>query len=82
MPAFSYLNNLKNIKLTDYEIVYSRSGVKENAYGRDELREPNTPVGLFNVSNCCYLNSLLQCYFLMGAFTREILSAEEMGELP
>lgn len=78
IPAFSALLPMKSVRTADYEVIYSRSGLRENKYARDELREPNVPVGLFNVSNCCYLNSLLQCYFLMGAFTREILSAEEI----
>lgn len=42
---------------------------------RCELRESGNPVGLLNVSNCCYLNSLLQCYFLLNDFVVEILKA-------
>lgn len=82
IPAFSYLSHMRKFNLHEYEVIFSRSGVKESNFAKDELREENIPVGLFNVANCCYLNSLLQCYFLMGAFTREILEAEEMPELP
>lgn len=82
IPGYSYLSSLRNFKLSDYEVLYSRSGVQENHLPREELRDANTPVGLLNVSNCCYLNSLLQCYFLMGSFTREILQAEPIDSLP
>lgn len=46
-----------------------------------ELRDPNNPVGLLNVSNCCYLNSLLQCYFLMDDFKIALLSAEPLQNI-
>ena len=48
------------------------------AGSRVELREAEYPVGLLNVSNCCYLNSLLQCYFLMDRFKTAILTAEPL----
>jgi ubiquitin C-terminal hydrolase len=38
-------------------------------------------VGLLNVSNCCYLNSLLQCYFLMNDFKVALLTAEPLDRL-
>jgi ubiquitin C-terminal hydrolase len=38
-------------------------------------------VGLLNISNCCYLNSLLQCYFLMDKFKQILLSAEPLDEI-
>jgi uncharacterized UBP type Zn finger protein len=82
VPSYSYLINAKSIKLSDYEVVYSRSGKLKHNYSPNEIRDEGTPVGLLNVSNCCYLNSLLQCYFLMGDFTREILSAQQVEELP
>ena len=56
--------------------------MKNSQVSREDIREVNNPVGLLNVSNCCYLNSLLQCYFLMGSLTREILQAEPMASLP
>lgn len=35
IPAYSFLNNLKNINLAEYEILYSRHGAKDNTYARD-----------------------------------------------
>jgi ubiquitin C-terminal hydrolase len=80
VPSYSYLVNMKNIKLSEYQVLYGKE--KEGNFNRGEFREANTPVGLMNISNCCYLNSLMQCYFLMGEFTREILEAEEIVEIP
>jgi ubiquitin C-terminal hydrolase len=64
VPDYSYLISMKNIKIGDYQVLYTK--IREDNFGRGEFREINTPVGLMNVSNCCYLNSLLQCYYLMG----------------
>ncbi len=38
-------------------------------------------MGLLNISNCCYLNSLLQCYFLMTQFKQILLTAEPLPDI-
>ena len=38
-------------------------------------------MGLLNISNCCYLNSLLQCYFLMAQFKQILLTAEPLPDI-
>lgn len=43
----------------------------------DRVRKPEVPVGLRNVGNTCYFNSLLQAYFMIPEFVREILSFKE-----
>lgn len=43
--------------------------------GQDDRREDGIPVALKNVSNCCYLNSLLQMFFLMPKFVEIVLNA-------
>mgnify|MGYP000881453270 CR=1 FL=1 len=46
-------------------------------YGEQEdRREEEVPVALKNVSNCCYLNSLLQMFFLMPKFVEITLNAK------
>lgn len=43
----------------------------------DRVRVPGVPVGLKNVGNTCYFNSLLQAYFMVPKFVRELLSFRE-----
>lgn len=43
----------------------------------DRVREASVPVGLKNVGNTCYFNSLLQAYFMIPDFVKEILSFQE-----
>ena len=38
------------------------------------LRSQNTPVGLKNIGNTCYFNSLIQNYFMIPKFIKEILN--------
>jgi ubiquitin carboxyl-terminal hydrolase 25/28 len=38
-------------------------------------------VGLLNIANCCYLNSLLQCYFLMDKFKQILLTADPLPDI-
>ncbi|KAJ5077708.1 ubiquitin carboxyl-terminal hydrolase 25 [Anaeramoeba ignava] len=39
----------------------------------DLLRDENVPVGLSNVGNSCFINALLQVYFMIPKFRMEIL---------
>jgi ubiquitin C-terminal hydrolase len=66
---------MNQIKIAEYETLYSKSSKFNPLNSRAELREASNPVGLLNISNCCYLNSLTQCYFLMSKFKEIILSA-------
>lgn len=85
--SYAYRNNLsfltpwKRVKHNDYEILFSRNNKHQSSSTKTELREENYPVGLLNVSNCCYLNSLLQCYFLMNDFKTAIFTAEPLANL-
>lgn len=74
----SFLTPFSQIKTSDYETLYSRSNKFNPQNSKYELREPNNPVGLLNISNCCYLNSLIQCYFLMDKFKEILLTAEPL----
>jgi len=69
------------VKGSEYEVLYSRSSKQNQLNSKYELREVNNPVGLLNISNCCYLNSLLQCYFLMNDFKVALLTAEPLVNL-
>jgi hypothetical protein len=77
----SFLTPWKRIKTGEYELLFSKSNKHQPSTSKVELREENYPVGLLNVSNCCYLNSLLQCYFLMNDFKSAILTAEPLPNL-
>ena len=77
----SFLMPWKRIKQNDYEVMFSKTNKHQLSSGKVELREENYPVGLLNVSNCCYLNSLIQCYFLMNAFKTAILTTEPLPNL-
>lgn len=85
--SYAYRNNLsfltpwKRVKHNDYEILFSRNNKHQSSSTKTELREENYPVGLLNVSNCCYLNSLLQCYFLMNDFKTAIFTVEPLANL-
>eukprot|EP01156_Anaeramoeba_ignava_P007083 Anaeramoba_ignava/a350556_27.p1 GENE.a350556_27~~a350556_27.p1 ORF type:complete len:407 (+),score=153.66 a350556_27:23-1243(+) len=56
----------RDMKKTDYHY--------EPVFSKSDLREENTPVGLKNIGNTCYLNSLLQAYFHIPSFRNGILS--------
>lgn len=43
----------------------------------DRVRTPGMPVGMKNVGNTCYFNSLLQAYFMIPEFVKEILTFKE-----
>jgi ubiquitin carboxyl-terminal hydrolase 25/28 len=45
----------------------------------ERVRVPGVPVGLRNVGNTCYFNSLLQAYFMIPNFVKEILSFQDTG---
>lgn len=71
----SFLTPFSRIKVADYETLYSRSSKFNPSNSKYQLRDVNNPVGLLNISNCCYLNSLIQCYFLMDKFKEILLLA-------
>jgi Ubiquitin carboxyl-terminal hydrolase len=50
---------------------------------RERLRQPldSSPVGLRNIGNTCYLNSLLQVYYNLASFRRTILAYEPSEEI-
>lgn len=79
--SFSFLIPYSRIKQSDYEVLFSRNNKNNQLNLKYELREANNPVGLLNISNCCYLNSLLQCYFLMNDFKVALLTAEPLEKL-
>jgi ubiquitin C-terminal hydrolase len=70
LPQTTYMMSMDYCKLSEYQNIYKKVDTKEKRDNSTELRDPNMPVGLRNVLNACYLTSLLQCYFLMGSFTR------------
>lgn len=41
----------------------------------EEIREKGFPPVLENVSNCCYLNSLLMAYYLMPELVKIVMRA-------
>ena len=43
----------------------------------ERLRKPDAAVGLRNVGNTCYFNSLLQIYFSLPNFVERILKCED-----
>eukprot|EP01122_Echinamoeba_exundans_P013317 TRINITY_DN5797_c0_g1_i1.p1 TRINITY_DN5797_c0_g1~~TRINITY_DN5797_c0_g1_i1.p1 ORF type:complete len:1044 (-),score=252.43 TRINITY_DN5797_c0_g1_i1:14-3145(-) len=45
-------------------------------------RDPKLPVGLKNVGNTCYLNSLLQTYFMMPQLRKRVLSLDLKSPSP
>ncbi|CAO3621299.1 unnamed protein product [Cunninghamella blakesleeana] len=51
----------------------------DNQENQVVLREP-TPVGLNNIGNTCYLNSLLQYYFTLVPFRNTILNMDDYVE--
>jgi len=77
----TFLMPWKKIKRSDYEVMFSKTNKHQLSSDKVELREEHYPVGLLNVSNCCYLNSLLQCYFLMNEFKTAILTTEPLPNL-
>ena len=42
-------------------------------------RDPNVPVGLKNIGNTCYFNSILQVYFNLPDFVKAILEFKDDG---
>lgn len=45
-----------------------------------KMRKEGVPVGLKNVGNTCYFNSLLQAYFMMPSFVEEIMKFKPKEE--
>jgi ubiquitin carboxyl-terminal hydrolase 25/28 len=41
------------------------------------LREKNQPVGLRNIGNTCYFNSLIFIYYSMPEFVKQILNFQD-----
>lgn len=81
LPNTSFLVPMAQVKVGEYETLFSRSARFNPLGARAELREPNNPVGLLNISNCCYLNSLLQCYFHMDKFKEILLAADPLDDI-
>lgn len=52
----------------------SLHGTFEPLNPEERKRKDGVPVGLKNVGNTCYFNSLLQSYFTIPAFARTILA--------
>lgn len=78
----SLLYPFKTVNLNNYEIVYSTKNSRMSLPGKKiDIRDEYSPVGLLNVYNCCYLNSLLQCYFLSSDLISYILEAEPLTSL-
>lgn len=46
----------------------------------ERVREGGTPVGLKNVGNTCYVNSLIQTYFSIPELTKAILSFKPLAD--
>jgi ubiquitin carboxyl-terminal hydrolase 25/28 len=47
---------------------------------KERRREPGIPVGLKNVGNTCYFNSLIQTYFNIPAFVELIMKSNTLDE--
>lgn len=46
----------------------------------ERVRQEGTPVGLKNVGNTCYVNSLIQTYFSIPEFTKAVLSFKPLPD--
>lgn len=67
------------INLDEYDVIY-RDNDQTNFMGQEDQREQGMPMALKNVSNCCYLNSLLQMFFLMPRFVEIVLKANPISK--
>lgn len=47
-----------------------------------ETRQSGTPVGLDNIGNSCFMNSLLQCYFAIPPLVKQVLQAKSTSPDP
>ncbi|CAD8126422.1 unnamed protein product [Paramecium sonneborni] len=77
----------RNLEILDVLLKNVQSPIKEQSQSQilrelsfdvltpdQRLRQKGTPVGLKNLANVCYLNSLIQTYFHNPIFVKEILS--------
>lgn len=60
-----------HLQVQDRSVTWQRQGYGD---GMENLRTADEPVGLRNIGNTCYLNSLLQVYYHLPDFRRAILS--------
>ncbi|KAI8336791.1 hypothetical protein BC941DRAFT_514209 [Chlamydoabsidia padenii] len=73
---------------TGYILRYLETGsisvpgtIEEDVYDYSRTRtQSNAPVGLTNIGNTCYLNSLLQYYYTLVPFRTTILNMEDFVE--
>jgi ubiquitin carboxyl-terminal hydrolase 25/28 len=66
-------NSLKETKASD------ALGSFEPLNPEERIRDEGAFVGLKNVGNTCYVNSLIQTYFSIPEFTREVLTFKALG---
>lgn len=67
------------IVMDEYECIF-RENDFTSAGDVEDRREDGIPIALKNVSNCCYLNSLLQMFFLMPKFVDIVLTARPISK--
>ncbi len=74
---------MNKINTNNFEMIFSRKTLRLNQISsKTDIRDEINPVGLLNVHNCCYLNSLLQCYFLSSDLVKYVFEAEPLTSIP
>ncbi|ODV95123.1 hypothetical protein PACTADRAFT_42612 [Pachysolen tannophilus NRRL Y-2460] len=70
----AYLREIGQTRNSQLILNFLKTGIIDQRY----LPVENTPVGLNNIGNTCYLNSLLQYYFVIEPLRSEILKFNEV----